>query len=123
MRVIVPNRSGDQALSITLAEEIQPIVRAAKWLPARRGDRPTHASCLFRWAKHGLRGVRLETLRVGGTLCTSREALERFFARLAEKGNPKAAALCTPVPAPSQPDSRRQREIAEAAVQAEVALR
>jgi hypothetical protein len=34
--------------------------------------------------KPGLWGVRLETIRVGGTLCTSRQALERFFARLAE---------------------------------------
>jgi hypothetical protein len=84
MRVMVLNRSGDPTLAICLSEEVLSLTNAAKRLPARRGDRPPHVSCLFRWAKHGLRGVRLETIRVGGTLCTSREALERFFARLAE---------------------------------------
>jgi hypothetical protein len=37
---------------------------------------------LYRWAKRGLRGVKLETIRVGGTLCTSLEALQRFCERL-----------------------------------------
>jgi hypothetical protein len=61
--------------------------------------------------------VRLESIRVGGTLCTSREALERFFARLAELDNPDADVARAEMP------SRRQREIAEAARQAEAALR
>jgi hypothetical protein len=110
-------------LPITLAEDIRPMARAAKWLPTRRGDRPPHASCLFRWAKHGLRGVRLETLRVGGTLCTSREALERFFARLAETDDPHAPASPAANLTPLKPVPRHQREIAEAKRQAEAALR
>ena len=76
-------------MPITLDEDIAAIARApGLWLPPRRGGRPPHASCLFRWAKGGLRGVRLETMRVGGTLCTSKQALERFFARLAELDSP-----------------------------------
>lgn len=42
---------------------------------------------LWRWAKKGLNGpdgqkVHLEIVRVGGTNCTSIEALQRFFDRL-----------------------------------------
>ena len=41
-----------------------------------------HVATIHRWASHGVRGVVLETLQVGGTRCTSREALQRFFERL-----------------------------------------
>jgi hypothetical protein len=104
-------------LAISLSEDIRSLTNATKLLPSRRGDRPPHVSCLFRWAKHGLRGVRLETIRVGGTLCTSREALERFFARLAELDGPNTDIAGAEAPA------RRQREIAEATRKAEAALR
>src|SRR4051812_5747295 len=115
MRAIVLHRVGDRTLAISLSEEIRSLTHATKLLPSRRGDRPPHVSCLFRWAKHGLRGVRLETLRVGGTLCTSREALERFFARLAELDGPNLTRAEIPTP--------RQLEIEEAARKAEAALR
>lgn len=55
-------------------------------IPARRSGRPFHLSTVIRWAKTGVRGVRLEALRVGGTLCTSEQALQRFFERLARPG-------------------------------------
>jgi hypothetical protein len=98
-------------MSITLDEETAPLGKGSKWLPNRRGDRPVHASCLFRWAKYGLRGVKLETIRIGGTLCTSRQALERFFRRLAELDGE------ADIPA------ERQREIEAANRKAEAALR
>lgn len=51
-------------------------------LPGRRsGKRPTLA-CMYRWSTKGCRGVILETIQVGATRCTSREALQRFFDRL-----------------------------------------
>ena len=59
--------------------------QASKVLPRRRNDRNVHTSTLYRW-KDGLRGVRLETIQVGGTLCTSLEALQRFFDRLTDGG-------------------------------------
>jgi hypothetical protein len=90
-RAIVPARSGDPALAIPLTEDVRSLAHATKFLPARRGGRPVHPSCLFRWARYGLRGIRLETIRVGATLCTSRQALERFFARLAELDSAGAA--------------------------------
>jgi hypothetical protein len=44
-----------------------------------------------RWARVGVRGVKLETIRVGGKVLTSREAVERFLAAM-NGGRPVAAA-------------------------------
>ena len=68
-------------------EEVISLTEAAKRLPQRRAGRKPHVSVLYRWAKAGLRSqdgmeVRLETIQVGGTKCTSLEALQRFFDRL-----------------------------------------
>ena len=53
-----------------------------KWLPGRRAGSSLNVSTVFRWAQRGCRGMRLETIRIGGALCTSEDALKRFFARL-----------------------------------------
>jgi hypothetical protein len=45
--------------------------QATRLLPHRRAGKPTHVTTLYRWAVRGLRGVKLETVQVGGTLCTS----------------------------------------------------
>jgi hypothetical protein len=52
--------------------------QAAGVRPPGRLGRPTHAATVYRWISRGLRGVRLESIRLGGTLYTSREALQRF---------------------------------------------
>ncbi len=56
-------------------------------LPKRRGGKRPSISCIYRWAQRGVRGVRLEILQVGGTKCTSLEALQRFFERLSAPSN------------------------------------
>jgi Protein of unknown function (DUF1580) len=66
-----------------LNEDTFPFAEAARRLPRLRGNRPVNPATIWRWASHGLRGVRLETVRIGGTICTSSEALRRFFAALA----------------------------------------
>lgn len=102
---------------ISLSEDLLTFSAAAKTLPPRRGNRPTHTSCLFRWYRNGLRGVRLEAIRVGGTLMTSKQALERFFERLSEARGPSR-------PAPPHIDKTyRQRQIEAASRQVEEALR
>lgn len=58
---------------------------AVELLPRRRKGRKVHVATLYRWALHGLRGVRLETLQVGGSRATTIEALQRFFRRLEEQ--------------------------------------
>jgi hypothetical protein len=47
-------------------------------------------SCLFRWHAYGVRGVRLQALRLGRTLYSSTTAIEAFgrdVARAAQGGN------------------------------------
>ena len=68
-------------------ESLISLAEAATLLPRRRKGKKPHISCLYRWASRGLRGVRLETVQIGGTRCTSREALARFFASLTEGCN------------------------------------
>ena len=68
-------------------EQCLSLAKAARRLPALRGDKPPHPMTLYRWATTGLkarsgRRVKLETEMVGGTRVTSLEALSRFFERL-----------------------------------------
>ena len=64
---------------ITISSEtILSLDEATHRLPKRRGGKRPHIATLYRWAQRGVRGVRLETIQVGGTLCTSVEALQRF---------------------------------------------
>lgn len=78
---------------------------AATRLPRRRAGKKPHVATLYRWATRGCRGVKLETIRVGGTLCTSVEALQRFCEHLSD---PESAA-------PRQQTTKsREREITRA---------
>lgn len=65
-----------------LTERVISLTAAARLCPKRRGGKKTHVSCLYRWTRRGCRDVVLESIQVGGTRCTSREALARFFSRL-----------------------------------------
>ena len=64
-----------------------PLTQATIYLPRRRRGRKAATSTLHRWATRGLRGVVLETIRIGGTRCTSLQALQRFFDRLSDVHN------------------------------------
>lgn len=72
-------------------ESVISLVEAAKSLPSRRGGRRPHISCLYRWTTVGCRGTVLESIQIGGTRCTSREALTRFFAALGAGPEPHFA--------------------------------
>jgi len=70
---------------------------AADLLPRRRRGKKPSFTCLWRWAEKGVRGVKLDVIRVGATLCTSHEALQRFCNALTEKdGFTHNTALRTP---------------------------
>jgi len=78
-----------------------------KNLPIRRAGKRPHAATLWRWALHGVRGVRLESIMCGAVRCTSAEAIARFFNTLT------AQAAGTPAPAPTARVDRRAVERAE----------
>ena len=63
-------------------ETLVTLSRAADHYPAVNGRHP-HPSTVFRHALQGVDGVRLETVRVGGRLVTSIQAIERFIRQLA----------------------------------------
>jgi hypothetical protein len=65
---------------------------AAKALPPLRCGKRVHLATLHRWVQKGVRGVRLEAVRLGRTVVTSREALQRFSERLCAEGGPASTA-------------------------------
>jgi Protein of unknown function (DUF1580) len=102
-------------LPITIDETVITLANAAEELPRRRRGRKTHVSTLFRWSTAGCRGVVLETIQIGGTRCTSREALQRFFERLSEPVQAGAVGGGRPVPIVGRRTvAQRQRQAAEA---------
>lgn len=81
-------------------ERVLTLREAAGVLPKTPRGKKVHVSTLYRWCSRGVRGVRLESLRLGGRVVTSVEALQRFAERC-------SVANSTHEP---QPASRRQRE-------------
>jgi hypothetical protein len=69
-------------------EQVLTFSQLAKRLPRRRRDRPTSASTIHRWRCPGVRGVRLEAIRLGGAWCTSLEAFQRFCEALTNRATP-----------------------------------
>ncbi len=75
---------------VSLNEELLSVAEAAKILPGR-----PNVATVWRWISRGCKGIRLEVFRSGGRTYTSRQALERFSARLsgqAESPAPTARA-------------------------------
>jgi hypothetical protein len=71
-------------------ETLLSLADAAKTIPPRRAGKPCRVGTLYRWSNEGCRGIRLETIQIGGTRCTSREALTRFYKALTEEYGPDA---------------------------------
>ncbi len=90
-------------MAIDLSETVLPLAEAARRLPRLRAGRPVSPATLWRWKSRGVRGVKLETLTVGGTCCTSLEALQRFCAAL----NGRAAQA----PAPQLADPAVEQQL------------
>ncbi len=96
-------------------ENCLPITEVPKILPRRRGKKIAH-STIWRWIAKGVRGVRLEAWRLGGTYYTSPQALEHFAKALAALE--PADRVVLPARANGVPltryAARRKREIASA---------
>jgi hypothetical protein len=76
-----------------LTEKLRSFAEAARRLPALRVGKPVNPSTVWRWTTRGVRArngalVRLESIKVGGTCCTSDEALFRFFRALSADESP-----------------------------------
>lgn len=63
-----------------LVERLIPLKEVPRLLPRRNG-RNVHYQTVWRWTNRGVRGVVLETVRLGHIRYTSQEALQRFASR------------------------------------------
>lgn len=98
----------------TASETLIPLREVPRLLPYRANGKTLHISAVYRWTLRGIRGVRLETVKVGGTTYTSREAIQRFSERLSGT---------EPIPRLVNPVSRaRQRQLEQANVAVAKAL-
>ena len=89
-------------------ESLLSLTEAAKLLPRRRSGKRPHVSCLYRWTTSGCKGVILESIQIGGTRCTSKEALGRFFEGLTYAEGSGSDRT------PDRRQRGRQRQIADA---------
>ena len=88
----------------TEKEHLKLLSRASADVPGN-----PHCSTLIRWALRGVKGIKLETVVVGGRRFTSVEAIRRFIERLsvARGASPSHAA-----PTPDQGVRRVDDELA-----------
>lgn len=87
-------------------ERVVSFREAAKLCPGRRHGRKPHVSTFYRWAAMGL-----ETIRVGSQVCTSVEALQRFFDRQSNRGG-QTPSPTKAVPYPTGDRNQVERELA-----------
>jgi hypothetical protein len=103
-----------------IQEECLSFAKAARRLPKVRGNNHLAPSTLYRWATGGRRSrkgelVYLESIRIGGTNCTSMEALARFFARLGGEEPPETSvARRRPKPEGTSLDSSIEKRVRQA---------
>ncbi|MDZ4784350.1 MAG: DUF1580 domain-containing protein [Planctomycetia bacterium] len=63
-------------------ESVLSFAEAARFVGKLKGTKRVAFQTLFRWATKGCRRIVLDTIFVGGSRCTSVEALQRFFTAL-----------------------------------------
>ena len=73
------------------AETLLSVGQAARAVPYR-----PNVCTVWRWLERGVRGVRLESVLMGGRRFTSQEALERFFTATTAAANGTQATVRTP---------------------------
>ncbi|MDV6034054.1 MAG: DUF1580 domain-containing protein [Phycisphaera sp. RhM] len=61
-----------------LTEDVQTLQDAREDLASYLGRRPDKCT-LYRWCRDGVRGTKLEHVRLGGRILTSRQAVRRFI--------------------------------------------
>lgn len=89
-------------------EALIPLRQAAKLIPSTRGPagKAIHIATMHRWITRGVRGQRLESVRIGGSRYTSVEAISRWIREL----NPEAPHAAS-APARDTARSRRTEQI------------
>ena len=74
---------------------------AAAMVPGTDGHR-VNWKTVWRWAQHGLRGIRLETAYIGGRRITTHQAVQRFCDAITRLRMPESVGLVKPMPGTSR---------------------
>lgn len=77
----LPQIRAESSIDIA-SEELISIREVPKRLPKKPGGKHVHISAVYRWMQKGVRGVKLDSVCIGGTRYTSVEALQCFVDRL-----------------------------------------
>jgi len=104
------------ARMIGMEDDLITLAQAARLLPRIDGKKVA-ISTIWRWCRNGLRGERLEYVRVGRKICTSPEALHRFFTKPTEADThlpPDTRSLPPGMKRPLITSKQRQKALAEA---------
>ena len=88
-----------------LAGDLLTLAHAARLFPPRRRESRLATSTLWRWATRGLRGTRLDVVKVGGVTYTTAAAIREFIERTNSAANSQQS--------PSSPSRRSQRAVAD----------
>src|SRR5208282_97143 len=83
------------AIDIQTEQVITPAKATHLCPERRRGARP-NAATIWRWMLNGVKGIRLESIMVGATRCTSVEAMQRFFDSLTAAADAEHSSAVTP---------------------------
>jgi len=94
------------------SEQLIPIRDVPGRLPPTPKDKRIHISAVYRWMRRGVRGARLESIRIGGFTYTSIEALQRFADRLSEPRHNSQEPRVTTITRQKQIE-RAEREVRE----------
>lgn len=84
-------------------ESVLSFGEAARYVGRLKGTKAVAFQTLFRWSTKGCSGVVLETIYVGGTRCTSKEALQRFFAGVTVAREVRAGRVAAEAASPGAP--------------------
>jgi hypothetical protein len=83
---------------IDLTVEPPLTLREATKLPQlRRNGRRPHIASMHRWAAAGIRGIKLETIVVAGSRCTTSAAVNRWIGALTADANGESLSARTPL--------------------------
>jgi hypothetical protein len=85
------------AIDIQTEQVISPSSATHLCPERRRGVRPNIAT-IYRWMVDGVKGIKLDSIVVGGTRCTSVEAMQRFFDALTAAADAEHSSGTTPPP-------------------------
>lgn len=92
-------------------ETIFPIVEAPGRLPSRHGKK-INITTVYRWIRSGSRGVKLESIILGGVRYTSTEAIQRFVERVSAAANGETSPVVRSAIQRRNASERAERELA-----------